>query len=179
MKNYLILISLLIGGSLLTQAQTVKFGHINLEELVSLMPARDSAMQKYQKYMAEIQEVYEGIQVEYRTKMNEYQQKSASWTAAILESKEREIYDIQQRLEQYSQSANQEMQTMQSVLFAPVYNDAREAVRKIGKELDLIYVFDSVGMPYIDEEQSVNLMDKAKAALKIPAEKVAPSVIGQ
>ena len=178
MKNYLILISLLFSGSVLVQAQP-KFGHINIEEVVHLMPARDSAMLVYQKYVAEMQEVYEGIQVEYRTKMNEYQQKSASWTATILESKERELYDIQQRLEQYGQSASQEMQTMQSALFTPLYNDAKEAVQNVAKEFGLIYVFDSVGMPYIDEEQSINLMDRVKAALKIPAEKVAPTIIGQ
>ena len=178
MKNYLILVSLLFSCSVLAQAQP-KFGHINVEELVNLMPARDSAVVKFQKYMAEIQEVYEGMQIEYNAKYNEYQQKNASWTAAILESKQRELYEIQQRLEQYGQSAGQEMQAMQNVLYSPVYAEANEVIKKIAKELDLIYVFDSAGMPYIDEEQSVHLLDRVKAALKIPAEKVAPTVIGQ
>ena len=179
MKNYFILISLLFGGTLLVQAQTPKFGHINLEELVSLMPARDSAVVKIQKFAMELQNMYDDIETEYNLKMNEFQQKNASWSAAILETKQREVVELSQRLQQFSQSAGQDLQNTQSALLTPVYSEANEAVKKIAKELNLIYVFDSPGMPYIDEEQSVNLMDRAKAALKIPAEKVAPSMIGQ
>ncbi|MCL1973233.1 MAG: OmpH family outer membrane protein [Bacteroidetes bacterium] len=178
MKNYLILFSLLIGATVLAQAQP-KSGHINLEELVNLMPARDSATVKFQKYVTEMQDMYDAIQTEYNTKANEYQQKNASWSAAILETKQRELVEMRQRLEQFGESAGQEMQSMQTVLFSPVYTEANEAIKKIAKELGLIYVFNSAGMPYIDEEQSINLLDKAKVALKIPAEKVAPTVIGQ
>ena len=174
MKNYLILICLLLSGSALAQP---KFGHINLEELVSLMPARDSAVVKAQKAMTEMQEIYDEIQTEYRNKANEFQQRSAGWTTAILEVKQRELYEMSQRLQSYEESAGQELQALQNSLFAPVFALANETIQKIAKELGLIYVFNSPGMPYIDEEQSINLMDRAKAALKIPAEKVSPTVI--
>jgi len=178
MKKYVICIVLFCLGSFLSQAQTLKFGHINVQELVDLMPERDSAWVNYQKYAADLEETFVGIQNEVQLKYTEYQQKYATWTAVILETKQREINDLQQRLEQFRESAQQEMESMQGILFSPVYQKANEAVKKVGKDLGLIYVFNSAGMPYIDESQSVNLLDKVKAELKIPAEKVAPAPIG-
>ncbi|MCL2737991.1 MAG: OmpH family outer membrane protein [Bacteroidales bacterium] len=175
MKNYLIIICLLLSGSVL--AQTPKFGHVNLEELVHLTSARDSAVVKYQKAMADMQEIYDEIQTEYRVKLNEFQQRSAGWTAAILEVKQRELVEMQQRLEAYGESAGQELQVLQNSLFAPVFTQANEAIQKLAKELGLIYVFNSAGVIYIDEAQSINLMDRAKEALKVPAEKVSPTII--
>jgi len=72
------------------------------------------------------------------------------------------------------------MAQTQNILFAPVYAKANEAIQKVGKDLGFIYVFNSSGMPYIDESQSINLLDKVKEELKIPASKVAPTpVAGQ
>ena len=179
MKNRLVFTALFcLGLASLAQAQTPKFGHINLEELVSLMPARDSAMKMHQKFAEEMQEQYEAIQNEYRVKVNEYEQRHTTWTSSILEMKQREIYDIQQRLEVFREGAAQEMRTLENALFAPLFAQANEAIQKIAKEMGLIYVFNSAIFHYVDEAQSINLMDKAKAALKIPAEKVAPALIG-
>jgi len=180
MKKYVIFIALFcLCCGVSAQAQTPKFGHINVEELVSLMTERDSAMVKFQKFVAEYQEMFEEIQVEYRTKANEYNQKSASWSAAILEMKQNELNGIRERLEQFSQTAQQMIENQQNVLFFPVYTRANEAVKKIAKDLGLIYVFNSAAMPYIDEVQSLNLLNKAKAELKIPAGKVSPTPFGE
>lgn len=164
--------------SFLVSAQTLKFGHISVEEVVNLMPERDSAWTKYQSYYADMEEMFVSIQNEYRMKATEYQQKYASWTSAILETKQRELSQIEERLQQFQQTAQEEMAQMQQILFAPVYSKANEAIQKMGKELGLIYVLNSAGMPYIDENQSTNLLPKVKQALGIPAEKVAPTQIG-
>ena len=179
MKKYGLLIALFsLCFSVSTQAQTLKFGHINVEELVNLMPERDSAYVRIQKFWNELEETFMGIQNEYQLKMTEYQQKQATWSALILETKSQELQQLAQRLEQFQQSAQEEMAQMQNIQFSPVYNKANEAIKKVGKELGLIYVFNSAGMPYIDENQSSNLLDKVKAELKIPAAKVAPTPIG-
>ena len=158
------------------QAQT-KSGHINSEELVSLMPERDSAIVTFQKFQNELEETFVAIQNEYQMKLTEYQQKQTTWTGIILETKQQELSQIANRLQQFEQNAQQDMSQKQNILFTPVYNKARAAIVKVGKELGLVYVFDSAGMLYIDEAQSMNLLDKVKAELKIPAAKVAPTVL--
>jgi len=162
----------------LALAQT-KSGHIDFEELISLMPERDSAQVKLQKfYTEELVATYDGIVAEYQAKLAEYEQRKATWSSLVLETKERELFQIQQRMQEFSENAQGEMAQMNNILLTPVYNKAREAIQKVAKELGLTYVYDSTGLLYIDESQSIHLLDRVKVELKIPADKVAPSVIG-
>ncbi len=158
-------------------AQNFKFGHINSQELIALMPERDSALIKLQNYTTELENTIAEMQQEYTTKYNTYQQKQATWTAAVLESKQRELVEIQQRLEQFSQGAQQEYNQMQQALLSPVFQKANTAIAKVAKDNGFTYIFDlSTGaLIYFNEETSVNLLPLAKAELGIPAEKVAPS----
>ena len=64
-------------------AQT-KIGHINMQELINLMPERDSAVIKLENYAKDLDETMQGLQQEFNTKYQTYQQKSGTWTAAIL-----------------------------------------------------------------------------------------------
>jgi len=82
-----ILLVLLVAVSTSAYSQTFKFGHLNSQELVALMPERDSAVAKLEKYSADVNETIEAMQVEFNTKLNTYQQKQATWTAAVLEAK--------------------------------------------------------------------------------------------
>lgn len=170
-SKFFIVLLLFVSGSAVAQAP--KFGHINLQELVNVMPERDSALVKLEKYGNELQETLTTWQNEYQTKLNTYQQKSATWTAAILEAKQKELVDLQNRYEQYQQSANTDFQQTQQQLFAPVYKKANEVIAKIGKANNLVYIFDTTSgtIPYIDATLSTDVLPLAKAEMKIPADK--------
>ena len=160
-------------------AQSVKFGHINTSELVSLMADTDSARVQLQAYQKELIDEMETMQTEYNNKVNTYQQKQATWTAAIKESKEAEIIEMQQRLQQFQQTAQQDLAQLEQRLYAPIFDKAKNAVAKIAKEKGLMFVFEISSNPvvYYNEAQSMDLLPLAKAALGVPAEKVAPTQI--
>ncbi len=173
-STLLVLLTCVLGSA---SAQTLKFGHINTQELIGLMPERDSALIKLQNYTQELEDTIAEMQQEYQTKYNTYQQRQATWSAAVLESKQRELIELQQRLEQFSQGAQQEYQQMQQILFSPVFQKANEAIEKVAKEQGFAFVFDlSAGaVIYFDENSSVDVLPLAKTVLGIPAEKVAPT----
>jgi len=175
MKKFILILFFAALATMGANAQ--KFGHINTSELVSLMAETDSARVQLEAYQNELIEEMDAMQTEYNTKLNTYQQKSATWTAAIRESKENELREIAQRLEQFQQTAQNDLGNMQQTLMMPIYQKAQEAIDKLGKENNLMYIFDtSAGaIIYMDDTQSMNLLPKAKEALGIPAEKVAPS----
>lgn len=181
MRKIALLVLLFLGVGVAANAQNFKFGHINTQELVSLMSEMDSARVKLEAYRVELVETMEGMQQEYTTKYNEYTKKESTWTPAIREAKEKEIQEMIQRLQQFEQSAQQEMQQMQQLLMAPVYQKAQEAINKVAKENAMTYVFDtSAGsIIYMDETVSVNILPLAKKELGIPAEKVAPTQLPQ
>ncbi len=153
---------------------TVKFGRINSQELIDLMPERDSAFIKLDKLSKELQENMEALQNEFQTKYATYQQKQATWTAALLETKQRELEDLKNRFNQLQQSAPQDFQSEQQKLLTPVYQKANETIKALGKENGCTFVFDlSTGaIPYFDEAQSIDLLPLARKKLGIPADKV-------
>ena len=154
----------------------VKIGHINMQELVALMPERDSAVVKLENYAKELEETMQGMQQEFNTKLQTYQQKNATWTAAILEAKTRELEEMQQRLQMFNQNAQQEMQQLQQTLFAPVYEKASQAIDKIGKDGSFTYIIDlSAGALIFKGENSIDLLPQAKQELGIPASKTTPT----
>ena len=176
-KTIILSFCILLGCGLSSQAQSFKFGHLNVRELIALMPESDSASVKYTKFVTELQETYDGIETEYRTKFLEYQQKSAAWSAAILETKQQELQTLEQRLQQFSQTAQQDATQMEQALYAPVYQKASETLKKLGKDHSFTYIFDlgAGSLPFFNEDQSVDVLPLAKAALGIPADKTLPT----
>ena len=177
MKRITFAFLLLAGLATMAGAQDLKFGHINANELVSLMSEMDSARVKLQAYQTDLEETMQGMEDEYNTKYTEYQRKQATWTPAVREAKEAEIQSLVQRIQQFQQTAQQEMQQMQQILMNPVVEKAQKAIEKVAKDNGLTYVFDTSagGLLYQDETKSTNLLPLAKKELGIPAEKVAPS----
>ena len=156
----------------------VKIGHINMQEIVALMPERDSAVIKLTNYGKELDETMQGMQQEFNTKLQTYQQKNATWTAAILEAKTKELQEMEQRLQMFSQNAQQEMGQLQQALFAPVYDKAKAAVDKLGAEGSFTYIIDlSAGSLIYIGENSIDLLPLVKKELGIPESKTKPTQI--
>lgn len=181
MKKIVLLAFCLFSLGAVSQAQNLKFGHINTNELISLMTERDSAVVKLQAYQDDLIETLNGMETEYNNKLNEYQRKRNEWAPVVVETKERELGELGQRMQQFQQNAQQEMAQMQQVLMTPVIEKAQNAITKIAKANSLTYVFDlSIGsLIYFDDAVSLDLLPLAKKELGIPAEKVAPTQFGQ
>ena len=142
MKKIVLLACCVLCFGAFSQAQNLKFGHINTNELISLMSERDSAVVKLQAYQNELEETLEGMGVEYNNKVNEYQRKQNEWAPVVLETKQRELQELGQRIQQFQQNAQQEMAQMQQTLMTPVIEKAQDALTKIAKAQNLVYVFD-------------------------------------
>ena len=174
MKHLSSLMAALLLISSASFGQNLKFGHIDIEYLVALMPDRDSAQVKLNIFAQTLEQTLLDIQTEFRTKYDTFQRQQATWTAAVLETKQRELQEIDGRLSQYQQSAQEDYQQMYNALFAPVYQKAQTTVDQIGKNKGLVYIFNTSTRPllYIDDTLSEDILPAARVALGIPADKV-------
>ncbi len=182
MKNVMKLLAvLMICLSTQSFAQNFKFGHINRSEVIVLMPERDSAVAKLEKYGKELQETFQGMQSEFNRKYEEYAQKQKDWLPAVLEAKEKELSEMQQRLQQFSATAQQELGQMEQQLMTPVLQKANDAINKVGKVNGFTYIFDLSAGPlaYINENVSENVLPLVKKELGIPADKTVPTGAAQ
>ena len=96
---------LIAAAALMTlsaSAQNLKFAHVNFNELVMLQPAADSARAQLAASQQDAQDTFKSMQDELQAKYSQYQQKANTWTPAIRESKEKELQDIQNRIEELS-----------------------------------------------------------------------------
>jgi outer membrane protein len=174
MKHVITLFFVLLFTGLFStvSAQNYKFGHINAQELIALMPERDSAQAKVEAYAKELQEQIQSMQLEYQTKLTTYQQKQATWSAALLEAKQKELQDLGIRIEDFQRTAQEELQRTQQQLLQPVVMKANQTIEKVAKREGLIYVFDiSAGVvPYFNTEQSIDILPLVKKELNITKE---------
>ena len=144
-----------------------KIGRVNFNELVMLMPEMDAARETIAASQKEAEETYAAMVEEYQGKVTQYQQKNASWTAAIKESKEKELMDIQNRIQEFQQTISQELQQKQAELMNPIMEKAQKAVQDLAKAQGIVAVFDSGSALYFDETAVVDLTAAARKALGI------------
>lgn len=166
MKIVLVTALLLSGANVF--AQNYKFGHINTNELFALMPERDSAQQILQNFAKELEGQLETMQVEYNNKLNNYVNEQKNLTDLIKQTKEQELNDIQQRIQGFTTTAQQELQRKESELFQPIYEKANNAIKEVAKENKFTYVFDLAARSLLYfSEDSENIMALVKKKLGI------------
>ena len=167
----ILLIAAVALMSVAASAQSFKWAYVDFNELVMLMPEMDEARATMEENQKTNEEILVAMYEEYQTKMQQYQQKAETWTPAIRESKEKEIMEIQSRLEQTQQSLQAELQQLQQNLQAPIYEKAQTAVNDLAKAQGIALVFEKASLLYLDPAQGIDLTSEARTALKIPADR--------
>lgn len=175
MKKVILFAAAILFG-VAASAQSAKFAHVNYEELVTLSPAADSARAVLQKAQKEYIDEINVMQEEFKNKYQQYQQKASTWTASVRETKEKELADMNTRIQEFQQTAQSELQQLQNNKMAPVYQKAREVVTSLAKKGGYIYVFESTSLLYVDDTQSTDLTPAARKALGIPADRTLESL---
>lgn len=150
-----------------TLGQTVpKFGHINTEELLQAMPESDSAQAELEADAKALEENLEALQVEYNQKLDAYLQEQEKYSDIIRETKETELSDLQQRIQQYSTNAQQRLQRKRGQLFQPILDKAKKAIEEVAQEQNITYVFDtSSGVLIFTADNSLDLLPMVKEKL--------------
>ena len=152
----------------LTAGAQAKFAHVNFSELVQLMPEADKARATMAASSKEAQETYQAMADEFNSKYQQYQQKAETWPASTRTAKEKELTDIQQRIAEFEQNVQAELQQQQQQLMAPIYQKAQDTINELAKKAGYIFVFDKSTALYVDPAQSDDITATARKALGIP-----------
>lgn len=162
------LVALMVLLSSNTIAQNLKFAHINGQELLMVMPEREEAETKLKAYGQDLSDQIEELHVEYNNKVNTYMQRRATFTDAIREAREKELAELQQRIQEFEQTAQQDYQRMQGELMRPLMEKADEAIKKVAKREGYLYVFDlSAGSVVYFSDASIDILPLVKKELGI------------
>ena len=141
MKNILKLFVVLLVAtfSMNVQAQAgLKIGYLDFQELITLMPGQEEINKKLDEHVSGLQSQLQAMQSEYETKVNDYQAGQATMSDIIKQTKEKEITDLQQRIEAFNQQAQVDIQNKQIELTQPLIDKAKRAIEDVAKENGLL-----------------------------------------
>lgn len=142
LKSLLIAALLFIGASQAASAQA-KVAHINVKELMSTMPEMKSAEAQLEKIGKTYDTDYRTMVQEYQTKIKKYDEESEKVTAAVNETRTKEVQDMAQRIQQFQTTATKELQQKQEDILKPILEKARTAIQKVAKAKGYQYVLDA------------------------------------
>lgn len=163
-----ILIALAVALPMLASAQTVKIGLVDVNAVIGAHPDTQAAQTKLtdaqKKYQAEGQK----LEQEMQRMFEEYQKTASSDLPAIRERKEKELTEYQAKLEQFSNSASQDLQKMQAELMQPIMMKVQQAIESVGKEgnFTLIQMLDPT-LVFYHAAPAVDVTNDVKAKLGI------------
>jgi outer membrane protein len=152
-------------------ANAQKVAHINLDSLISIMPESKTAQAAVQEYAKQLEAEVTKMQAELQAKYEEYQLKSKDWAELVRASKEKELNDLNQRIQDFQQQAQQDYQKKSAELSKPVYDKAKKAIDQVAKENSYKYVLDtSTGLVLYNEatDDIIGLVIK-KLGITVPA----------
>ena len=169
----------LVAGCMLfvgsfAKAQT-KIGHINFTQLVQQLPEFKTVQSQIDIYQKQFIDQLTLMNNEYQTKGKEYQAQAATMTDAVRTSKQAELADIQKRMQDLQNSAQQQVEAKSNELFKPLSDRAKAAINAVATEKGYTYVLDSSQTSLLVFPAGDDLMASVKVKLGLGA---APAAAG-
>ena len=142
-----IIITIMLAIPMLASAQ--KFGHINTQELFSQMPEVNQVKLKMDTVQSQYENQLASMNEEFQKKVQDYQSQEATMADAIKQIRQQELQEMQQRIQLFYQTAEQDIQRKQQELLAPVHEKMAKAIKAVGERENYTYIFDSAAMVHI------------------------------
>ena len=167
-------VALLMGS---TSLFAQKFGRINTQEIIMSMPETKTMQTNMEAYAKELQDNIETMNVEFNTKLQDFQKNFNTLNDMAKEMKEKDLNDLQNRIREFQERAQQEYQKKQNELLAPIIEKAKNAIDKISAAGGYLVIFDtSTGsLAYFDEANLTDIAPEAKREPGTPEPPPAPA----
>ena len=147
----------------------VKIAHVNTAEILDAMPDKAKAEKDLEAYYGELEKQLQVMATEYQTKMQDYEANQATMSNLVKQSKEKEIMDLQGRIQQFQANAEQEFEAKRAEKLSPILEKIQNAINAVGKEKGYTYILDTatgaavyIGTDAVDATKDV----KAKLGIK-------------
>lgn len=158
---------ILVSGTVSFAQQ--KIGHINTQEILQLMPERDSASKVFEKFNDEITKNFESMNVVYNNLLETYTKQKDSLSTFIRQAKEGELLDMQGKIQNFREVAQQELDKKQTELMAPIVDKLKKTIKAVAESNKFTYIIDVSGgaLVYFPEDEALNIAPLVKAKLGI------------
>ncbi|MDX8337657.1 OmpH family outer membrane protein [Draconibacterium sp. IB214405] len=169
MKIKLLLSALILFSAVsITKAQqTLKIGHVNIQELVQKHPSMDSLSAILEQETKDMQEIYQEMIEEHEAAIEKFEAESETYSDFVKQTRQNEILEQSQKIQNYNQTAQQQLQRRNMELIQPIYAEINQQISNIAGAQGLSYVLDvSTGAVAYVSPESEDLTPLVLEAIK-------------
>lgn len=146
-----ILLAVMIAIPACMFAQSAKFGVVNAQEIISVMPEYKEAGTKLDATTQQYEEEFKKLNDEIEKKYAEFQkiQNDPKTADAIKERRMQEIQELAAKADQFRNNAQQEIQNQQVQLLQPIQEKLVKAIQKVGADNGFTMIFPAEVPAYV------------------------------
>lgn len=162
-----IALALMLAFPMLAGAQTVKIGLVDTNTILTSLPDTKTAQDKLSALSKDFQDQDNKFMAALQKKMEDYQALPETTPQATKDALAKEIQSDQQKILEFEQNAQTEMQRAQEREMAPVIAKVQDAIRAVGTEGNFT-VIQEIGavLYYGAPAEDITSAVKAKLGLK-------------
>jgi len=163
----LFLLALVALSTVAFGQQKIKLGHLNSNDLMAVMPGRDSAEKVLNDYAKNLQDQLNAMMNEFQTKYQEYLDNSEKYLEPVKKAKEKELSDLQNRIEEFKNQSQELLSKKEQELIQPLIDKAKKAISDVARERGYTYIFDVSAGSLLYYQDSDDIMPYVKEKLGI------------
>lgn len=150
------------------RAQGHKLGYIDFQDLMQQMPEYKKANTDMELFGKQLEDELKKMSAELEKKYDDYQKQEPKMAEAIKDVKQKELRDMQSRIQEFQTSAQQNVRKKEEELLKPIIEKAKKTISDVAKENSYYYIFDSSpGSPILYKPDGDNVMNLVKKKMGI------------
>ncbi|MBR4218089.1 MAG: OmpH family outer membrane protein [Bacteroidales bacterium] len=152
-------------------AQAQKFGYVNTTDIFNVMPEKATAENTLKSVSDKYEAEYKNLQDAFQKKISDYEaaDKDATTPQAIKDRHNQELQDDYVKIQNFQQTAAQDLQRQQETLLAPITQKLQNAIQAVGAEGGYTFIFDMSSMSILytgTGAEDITAKVKAKLGIK-------------
>ena len=117
-----------------------KIGYTNVDYIIGKLPESKVMQNQLEVTKAQLDKALGETYKEAQEKYEAYQKNGANMTDVIRADKEKELQNLQTRIQEMQNNAQTSLQTKQQQLLEPILTKVNNAIQEVGKESGFLYI---------------------------------------
>lgn len=143
-----------------------KFGVVNTQEIIEAMPEMKEIQTQIDNSSKKYEEEFQNLQANLNKQYEDLQKLDESTPQSIKDRRMQELQQGAQKLEEFRNTAMQDLQRQQQTLLQPVQERVKKALDSVGAEGGFTMIFENMIPVYIGAD-AVDVTSAVKAKLGI------------
>jgi outer membrane protein len=127
-----------------------KVAHVDVNELMSKMPAMLEAQGQLKKLSETYDKDYKTMVDEYQVKIKKYDTEASTVSEAINQTRQTEVQDMIKRINDFKETAQSDLQKKEGDLMKPLLEKVKASIQKVGKLKGYQYVLNATDLLLTD-----------------------------